>query len=140
MKNKFIFSLVTILLLCFTSCSIEDNENFEFVALPITSVEMPERFVLNETYEIKVKYNLESDCTYFEGFDFVKEETTVRNVAVIASTIVDSEDCKEITKEIETSFNFIVLYEDTYLFKFYTGDDEEGEPKYLEIEVPVEVE
>lgn len=128
---------MAVLLLCLTSCSIEDNENFEFVALPIASVEIPEHFTLNETYEIKVVYSLDSDCTFFEGFDFINEEITTRNVTAIASTIVDSDDCKEISEEIETSFNFIVLYEGTYLFKFYAGQDDEGEPIYIEKEVPV---
>ena len=95
--------------LTFLGCSLgDDQENFHFVALPITSVEMPDSFVLNETYQIKVKYLRTSDCEYFEGFDIVKEETTVRNVAAIGSKLSDSDDCKEIEQEIETSFNFVV--------------------------------
>ncbi|WFO14981.1 hypothetical protein M601_013900 [Cellulophaga baltica 4] len=74
---------------------------------------------------------------FFEGFDIVKEDTTIRTVAAIGSMLSDSDDCKEVLEEVETSFNFIVLYPDTYLFKFYTGEDANGEAEYLEIEVPV---
>ena len=124
--------------LTFLGCSLgDDQENFHFVALPITSVEMPDSFVLNETYQIKVKYLRTSDCEYFEGFDIVKEETTVRNVAAIGSKLSDSDDCQEIEQEIETSFNFVVLYNQTYTFKYFTGNDESGDAQYLEIEVPV---
>ena len=124
--------------LTFFGCSLgDDQENFHFVVLPITSVEMPESFVLNETYEIKVTYLRASDCEYFEGFDIVKEDTTVRNVAAIGSMLSDSDTCKEISQEIETSFNFIVLYNETYTFKYYTGDDESGVAQFIEIEVPV---
>ena len=58
-------------------------------------------------------------------------------MAAIGSMLSDSEDCQEVLQEVETSFNFIVLYDQTYLFKFYTGEDENGEAQYLEIEVPV---
>lgn len=137
MKNKIFFSIMFVALLALSSCSLEDEENFHFVALPITSAELPESFTLNETYEIKVKYQRASDCIFFEGFDIVKEDTTTRNVAVIGSEISASTSCNEILEEVETSFNFIVLYNQTYLFKFYTGRDENDVATYLEIEVPV---
>ena len=138
MKKKIAFSLMLFTALTFLGCSLGDEqENFHFVALPITSVEMPESFVLNETYEIKVTYLRESDCEYFEGFDILKEDTTVRNVAAIGSMLSDSDTCKEISQEIETSFNFIVLYNQTYTFKYFTGIDENGDAQFIEIKVPV---
>tara|TARA_R110002051_G_scaffold63597_1_gene115786 strand:- start:648 stop:1064 length:417 start_codon:yes stop_codon:yes gene_type:complete len=137
MRNKFAFSLLFLTVLTFFGCSLDDDENFHFVAFPITSVQMPDTFDLNQTYEIKVTYKRDSDCAYFEGFDVIKEDKTIRNVAAIGSMLIDSEDCQEVLQEVETSFNFIVLYDENYLFKFYTGDDENGDPEYLEIEVPV---
>jgi hypothetical protein len=136
MRNLFALSML-LAVLSFAGCSLEDTENFHFVTLPIESVDIPESFDLNETYEIKVTYLRTSDCAFFEGFDIVKEDTTVRNVAAIGSMLSDSDDCKEVLQEVETSFNFIVLYRETYLFKFYTGEDVNGDPQYLEIEVPV---
>ena len=129
--------MMLLAVLSFTGCSLDETENFRFVALPIESVEIPESFDLNETYEIKVRYLRTSDCAFFEGFDIVKEDTTIRTVAAIGSMLSDSDDCKEVLEQVETSFNFIVLYPDTYLFKFYTGEDANGEAEYLEIEVPV---
>ncbi|WP_158975070.1 hypothetical protein [Cellulophaga sp. L1A9] len=137
MRNLLSLSMMLLLLLSLAGCNLEDTENFRFVAFPIESVELPESFDLNETYEIKVKYLRGSDCAFFEGFDIVKEDTTIRNVAAIGSMLIDSDDCNEVLEEVETSFNFIVLYSDTYLFKFYTGENENGEAEYLEIEVPV---
>lgn len=137
MRSKIFFSIMFLALLAFSGCSLEDEENFHFVALPITSAELPESFTLNETYEIKVKYQRASDCTFFEGFDIVSEDTTTRNVAVIGSELSDSGNCNEVLEEVEISFNFIVLYNEIYLFKFYTGRDENDVATYLEIEVPV---
>tara|TARA_R110000796_G_scaffold183498_2_gene300087 strand:+ start:189272 stop:189688 length:417 start_codon:yes stop_codon:yes gene_type:complete len=137
MRNKLTFSLLFLAVLTFSGCSLDDDENFHFVAFPITSVQMPDTFDLNQTYEIKVTYERDSDCSYFEGFDVIKEDKTIRNVAAIGSMLSDSDDCQEVLQEVETSFNFIVLYDEPYLFKFYTGEDENGEAEYLEIEVPV---
>ncbi len=136
--KKLCFSVILTLVLTLFSCSIDDQENFQFVALPIVSVDMPESFVLNETYEIDVTYDRTSTCAFFEGFEVVKDTDSIRNVVVAASLLTSSDnDCKKVSEEVETSFNFIVLYDSTYLFKFYTGTDENGENQYLEIEVPV---
>jgi hypothetical protein len=137
MRKIIFFSVMLSALLILNGCSLEDQENFHFVALPITSVEMPVAFELNKTYDIKVKFQRNSDCTFFEGFDVNNEERTVRNVSAIGSMLTDNDNCTEISQEIEESFRFIVLYNETYLFKFYQGKDENNESQYLEIEVPV---
>lgn len=130
------------LLLCFlvlgmTSCKLEDDGvNFRFVALQIVSADLPESFTLNETYEIKVRYLRPSACVYFEGFDITSEDTTTRNVVAIGTDFYE-QTCTQAVEELEATFNFICLYEQTYLFKFWTGEDENGNQQYLEIEVPV---
>jgi hypothetical protein len=140
MMKKLCFSVILALVISLHGCSIDHQENFQFVALPIVSVDMPESFVLNETYEINVTYDRSSTCAFFEGFEVSKETDSIRNVVVAASLLTSSDDdCEEVYEEVETSFNFIVLYDSTYLFKFYTGTDEDGVLQYLEIEVPVTV-
>ncbi|NER09862.1 hypothetical protein SAMN06265375_101618 [Muriicola jejuensis] len=130
------------LLLCFvvfglSSCKLEDDRvNFRFVPLQILSADVPEAFELNETYEIRVRYLRPSACVFFEGFDITKEGVTTRNVVAIGTDFYD-EVCTQAVEEQEASFNFICLYEDTYLFRFWTGEDENGNQQYLEVEVPV---
>jgi len=34
-------------------------------------------------------------------------------------------------------FNFVVLYEEPYVFRFWQGEDSNGEAQFLEIQVPV---
>ena len=132
----------TLLLLCFLALSLEsckledDGVNFRFVALQILSADLPESFDLNETYEITVTYLRPSACVIFEGFDVTSEATTTRNVVAIGTDYYE-QNCTQATEELEATFNFIVLYEGTYLFRFWTGEDENGEQQYLEIEVPV---
>ncbi len=130
------------LLLCLvvfglSSCKLEDDRvNFRFVPLQILSVDVPEAFELNETYEIRVRYLRPNSCVFFEGFDITKEGVTTRNVVAIGTDFYE-EVCTQATEELEASFNFICLYEESYLFRFWTGEDENGNQQYLEVEVPV---
>ena len=130
--------LLALSALILSSCSIEDDEpNFHFTALEIVSAEVPDAFELNETYVIKVAYLKPNECTFYEGFNVVKEDTTVRNVVAVGSVRVDFEACTQAVVEETKTFDFKVIYTDPYTFKFYTGDNSEGEPEYLEVVVPV---
>ncbi|MBT8282107.1 MAG: hypothetical protein KJO86_00090 [Muriicola sp.] len=134
-KKSILF--VCLLALSLQSCKLEDDGvNFNFVPLQIVSAELPESFDLNETYEIRVRYLRPSSCVFFEGFDITKESTTTRNVVAIGTEFLD-EPCTQAVEELEASFNFICLYEGTYLFRFWNGEDENGNQQYIEMEVPV---
>lgn len=138
MKRIVMFVFVILAGFIFVSCDLDDDTpNFHFTALQVLEAELPESFDLNETYQIGVTYLRPDECTFFEGFDVARTETTTRNVVVIGSVLTDQEVCAEVAQEISTTFNFQVLYTGTYLFRFWTGEDENGEAQYLEIEVPV---
>lgn len=136
--NRIIFLLVVATFSVLTSCSIDDGVNYHFEALQIKSVEMPESFDYGSVYKIKVNYLRPNNCTFFEGFDVVKEEVTTRNIVAVGSVIEDKDsECAERLEEVPASFNFEVLFNQPYLFKFWAGDDENGDPVYLEFTVPV---
>ena len=118
------------------SCSNDDTPNFHFEALKALRAEVPESFELNESYRISVTYERPDNCTFFEGFDVTKPDTTVRDVVVIGSVLTDRE-CTAQIEEVEVTFDFIVIHDQTYTFRFYEGKDENGEHEFFEIEVPV---
>lgn len=125
------------LLLGLSACNLEDDGiKYHFVPLQITSVEVPESFTLNETYEISVTFVKPNNCVFFEGFDVRQADTTVRNVVVIGSEI-DDQPCTQVVEEVTETFNFLVIYDQTYIFRFWTGEDENGEPEYLVVTVPI---
>ena len=125
------------LLLGLTACELEDDSiKYHFVPLQITSVDVPDSFTLNETYEISVTFIRPSSCTFFEGFDVRQADTTIRNVVAIGSEI-DDQQCTQVVEEVTESFNFLVIYDQDYLFRFWTGEDENGVSEYLEISVPI---
>ena len=137
--TKRIFLGVGLLLLSLLQwgCDSDDEAmDYQFVALQITEARLPVSFQLNETYDIGVTYALPNGCSGFAGFDVIAEDTTVRRVVAIGTESLDAV-CTQQVVEVDTTFQFICLYSDTYLFKFYTGTDPEGEPQYLEYEVPV---
>ncbi len=135
--KKPIYLLLCVVFFGLSSCKLEDDRvNFRFVPLQILSADLPESFELNETYEIRVTYLRPSACIFFEGFDITKEGVTTRNVVAIGSDFYE-EVCTLATEELEASFNFICLYDEPYLFRFWTGEDENGNQQYLEVEVPV---
>jgi len=135
---KRVVSLIFVLFaFVLSSCSLSDDQpNFYFVPLQVLSAELPESFSLHETYQINVTYVLPNRCVSFEGFDVSPIAETTRDVVPIGSQF-DDPGCVDEMVEVEGSFNFICLYSDTYLFRFWTGEDENGEQEYLEIEVPV---
>ena len=125
------------LLLGLTACKLEDDGiKYHFLPLQITSVEMPDSFTLNETYEISVTFIKPSNCVFFEGFDVRQADTTVRNVVVIGSEI-DDQVCTQAIEEVTETFDFLVIYDQTYVFRYWTGEDENGEPEYLVVTVPI---
>ena len=126
-----------LLLIGLFSCELEDDSiNYHFVPLQITSADLPESFELNATYEISVTFLKPNSCVFFEGFDIRREDTTTRNVVAIGSELEDRE-CPQVVEEGTATFNFQVLYTDPYLFRFWTGEDENGVSEYFEITVPV---
>lgn len=126
-----------LLLISLFSCDLEDDGiSYHFVPLQITSADLPESFDLNGIYEVSVTYLKPNSCVFFEGFDIRREDTTTRNVVAIGSELEDRE-CAQVIEEETATFNFQVLYTEPYLFRFWTGEDENGVSEYFEITVPV---
>ena len=134
MKRLLVFCLTLIL---FASCSVDDDStSFSFEVLPIESVDIPDEFELGETYPITVSYLRPSTCHGFKEFYYLKENNE-RTVAPI-TYVFDNNDCQSLEdKLVEATFNFIVTSNGSYIFKFWQGEDTDGETQYLTIEVPV---
>ncbi len=130
------FFLATI----FTGC-LDDDDTIAFFydAVAIEEVTIPDQFTRGETYEITVSYFRPSTCHSFSGFDY-DGFGNERTVAVINVVINDHdttcEDLEE-TDLIEESLNFFVGQEDSYIFRFWQGRDDQGNNQFLTIEVPV---
>lgn len=131
--------LVFIFISSFISCSLDDtvNSGFRLEVLGIDNVEVPEYFVQGETYEISVTYTKPNSCYFFN--DFIYEiEGHERTVAVVNTVYEDNATaCDGEPEQVTVHFNFLVTGSETYVFKFYQGEDEDGQDQYHLVEIPV---
>ena len=122
-----------------TSCSVSDDGTPQFhnEIMPIEGIEMPEQFVIGETYSIDLDYTKPNSCYVFSDF-FYEINGNERIVAIINNVYTDSNaNCIGDPQLTTVSFNFTVTSTETYIFKFYQGEDVTGEDQYQIVEVPV---
>ena len=128
----FLFALLIV------GCNDDDNNyhDYHLEYIGVVSAELPDEFTHGHTYEIYVTIELPNSCYYHYGqFDYFYEGTTR-----LIYPIVHIDDDVSCTQNItETTFSIPVnaLQYEPYIFKFYQGEDENGEDMYLTIEVPV---
>jgi len=139
MKKLFFLGFI---IAAFWSCSIDNpvNEDFEFEILPIESVSLPDEMSFGEVYNISYTYFKPSSCYFFYDLYYIAENN-IRTVAVINKVLNSNENsiCDTFTDElVERSFNFVVNQNGgIYVFKFWQGEDENGEDIFLVFEVPI---
>lgn len=134
--KKIVFLLILVFSLA--SCTVNDDNTpaFHYEILPIEGVTMPEEFTQGEVYTIYVTYLKPTGCYVFNDFYYVSE-LNQRTVAVI-NTVYDNNECQTFNGEtVEVSFNFMVNNSETYVFRFWQGEDENGNDLYYIVEVPV---
>jgi hypothetical protein len=128
--------LLSVVISTLTSCSIDDDRaSFYLEVLPVESVEMPEEFIFGETHEIFIDYIRPTSCHVFN--DFLYQINEQERTVGILNTVYPDGVCEEDLETVTVSFQFDVTSLDTYVFKFYRGEDDDGADQYLIIEVPV---
>ena len=132
MKRIFFVIFAVIFLV---SCSSDDNSDYHYELLAIEDALVPEEFEFGKIYDITVKYIVPDDC-YLESDILYEYDLNARNVAVI-SLVIDNVGCETVDLEEELTFQVQALQSSPYVFGFWQGDDEDREPIYLIIEVPV---
>jgi len=117
------------------SCSDDDSDDYHYELLPIEEAVLPDEFEYGKIYDLTVKYIVPDDC-YVNSDILYEYDQDKRNVALI-SLVIESNDCETIELEQELTFQVNALQESPYIFRFWQGEDESGEPIYLTVEVPV---
>ncbi len=132
--------IITMLVLstCFTSClSDDDGVRFSYERVPVEQVDIPDEFKRGETFKITVSYYRPTDCHSFNGFDYdgLANERTVS----VLNVVIENSNCEDLQKTdlINTSFNFSVGLEDSYIFRFWQGRNDQGENQFLIKRIPV---
>jgi hypothetical protein len=127
--------LLLSLLFVLNSCD-KDETSYSVVALPVESVVIPSAFDLGETYAITMKYYRPTNCHSDYGI-FYDKDLNIRTCAV-KNVLENRNNCSEIQNVlVEETFNFYVTNTGNYIFKFWTGEDANGNDTFLEYDVPV---
>lgn len=140
MKRLYVLLCATAMVVVSISCSLDDDQtNFKYTTLKTVSASLPDTFELGRVYDIDVKLLRPDECTFSETFDVNRSFTDSTNIRTVAAIgiVLNEEGCAEVNEEIEDSFRFEVIYTKPYIFKFYTGENDNGDAEFLEIEVPV---
>ncbi|MFC0603362.1 hypothetical protein [Winogradskyella pulchriflava] len=131
--------LVLLVFTLLVSCSLEDDPNNDFYLefMPVEDIIMPEEFVHGETYSIGVSYIKPNSCYQFNNFAY-DIDGHERTIAVVNTVYTGSSaNCVGEPVLNTVSFDFTVTGTDTYIFKFFQGEDETGTDQYYIIEIPV---
>lgn len=132
---------VTLFLISFLvfSCSNDDDDNYHHYHLEYASVisaDLPDEFIFGRTYRINVTIELPSSCYYFYNqYDYFYEGTARLIYPIVH--VDDDVPCTQNSREITFSIPVQALQHETYIFKFYQGEDTNGQDLFLTIEVPV---
>ena len=137
--------MLFLIVLAATSCSTDgDQPEVQYELVPIITCEMPYYFTAGETYELRMIFKMPTTCHTYKGIYFEGEGNT--KTLAIQTVVAQRNDCQPIEQigtaspETESAkYNFTPSGPgSTYIFKIWTGKNEQGENTYYEVEVPVE--
>jgi hypothetical protein len=138
MKNfKYLLILIVALSVSLSSCSDDDDyHEYHLEYIGVKSAEVPDVFTFGQTYRINVTIELPNSCYfYYNQYEYFYEGTS-RLIYPIAH-VDDGVPCTPNITETTFSIPVQVLQEEPYIFKFYQGEDADGQDTFLTIEVPV---
>ena len=118
------------------SCNDDNDHDYFLEYVRVTDADVPDEFILGQTYRLNVTVELPSSCYYFYGqYDYFYEGTS-RLIYPIAH-VHDGEPCTLNIRETVFSIPVQALQSEPYIFKFYQGQDDNGQDIFLTVEVPV---
>ena len=135
MKKIISLSLIAFLLV---GCSKDDDNyhDFSLEYVSAVSADVPNTFIYGQTYRINVTIELPNSCYfYYNQYDY-RYEGTSRLIYPIGH-VDEGIPCTPNIRETTFSIPVRALQQEPYIFKFYQGEDADGEEVFLTIEVPV---
>lgn len=138
-RTLLLFIALPILLLTNSACTPDEGSEYHYEILPVESFEVPESFILGETYQILVRYNRPTTCHYFSNIYW--EKNLNERIIGVQSLVEQRNNCLPSAEDemlFTQTFNFMVTSNGSYIFKFFKGHDEEDNPIFETIEIPVE--
>lgn len=127
------------LLFIIFGCSKDDDpvEQYTYEKVPVISVDAPQAVEEGETYTVKITYARPTLCHQYYALRFEQTENTI--VFDVVNIYTAGANCVEDdTLTANVSFDFVAEEEESYIFKFWQGVDDQGDDLYLTLEIPVD--
>ncbi|MGX7667798.1 hypothetical protein [Flavobacterium pedocola] len=135
MKNFLLLLMISL----FISCQKEETEEVTYELLPVTEVNMPNTFRVNQMSNIQVKFVRPTDCHSFNKF-YSQKNNGLSKVAV-ESIIVNSsgKSCPTLNGNGTTTSNFKFTPEEAgeYTLQFWKGKNNSGEDTFLTYNIEI---
>ncbi len=136
---KHFIPLFLVVFLIFGCSNDDDNYNdhaYQLEYVSVISADLPDEFIYGYTYRINMTIELPNSCYYYYNqYDYIYEGTS-RLIYPIGHLDLGIPCTPDIT---ETTFSILVeaRQSEPYIFKFYQGEDADGQDLFFTIEVPV---
>jgi len=137
MKYFFTLFLATFL---FYGCNDDDDDydehDYHLEYIGTKTVDLPNEFIFGNVYRINGTIELPNSCYYYYNqYDYFYEGSS-RIIYPIAH-VDDGVSCAEKITTAKFSIPVHIQQSEPYVFKFYQGEDDDGNELFLTVEVPV---
>ena len=125
--------------LIFVSCSNQNDEvipDFQQSFIPIDRTIVPETFTLNQATTVSVFFTLPSNCHVSPRIFIGPEGGNSRLVSVTTNELINT-NCTQETRDLQLDIPLFITETRDYTFRFWTGQDANGEDIFDEVIVPV---
>lgn len=140
MKKLILFFVGALTLM---SCDIDEGVNTQVQYAEVSDIDLPEFFELGEVYDIEVTYLLPTGCHSTAGIDVRRINDLADRweilVAGVASYDANAGECTRdnTNPERTETFTLRIDEETVYAFHLWTGMDNNNQPIFTIVEVPV---
>jgi hypothetical protein len=136
--KKNICYLIPVLFILLASCSADDGpvaDPLEYEKVAILSTNLPAELTEGQKINLRLTYERPTSCHRLSSIEY--EELKGALYFTIVTSYPKAEDCENEDLTGSTSFEFTPEPVDFYIFKFWQGENEQGEDMYLTVQVPV---
>lgn len=136
-KIKWILFVLTLCGIFVSSCLENERVDEVYYQLrPIDSIDIGAINNVNEVTEIKTYYTRTSSCEEFFDWDYFAWDFN-RNVAIVTAKI-ENDSCTAVSEREYSTLLFRPIKSGEYNFKFWKGDDQDGNPVYIERKILIQ--
>ncbi len=120
-----------------SACNLDVSDDFYFEKVAAYNIQTPSNLHLDENCEFTFEYHLPNGCYSFSDIEFLAVNDSVRVITPFAK-VQNNVNCTQAIIDGSYTFRFRPSTPKTYIFKFWTGINSQGQNQYEEYEIETE--